>query len=229
MRALTRLAPVYYKLRPLPWRRPILQSPCDLSKHGFHLILHVHRIELALQSSCSLWCSCCRWITFAEDSRDCRLHLQYCSWCSEQFRSGPVLLRSDSYFRVWWGFWESHRLLHPVPWHGTGRRDWSTSGVSLYTGSGAYPLLLGGYALVPLRLFTTAYVFFHQVTESIIWYSRVQDRAFFDELFSCLFDASSSLPMLAEAVLSVIEPIHACSLPCLVTRFYTLSCIVLIL
>lgn len=106
---------------------------------------------------------------------------------------------------------------------------WRAHGAGVQTDITAYPFLLGRYATTALLLTDQARSVFQHVMETITYDNKVWDLATFEENYPQVFEQAADYLRQAKFKVAEFNPTFACDLPSMVTRFYTLSCILMTL
>ena len=126
-------------------------------------------------------------------------------------------------------FIESLAVFTPFPQMEPEVGHWLFSGVGVNTDVTAYPMLMSRYATSVRLLSDQSKSVFQHVVETLTYDNRVWDRAQFEESFPNLFARGADYLRQAKLKVAESDPTFAGNLPAMVTRFYTLSCILLTL
>jgi uncharacterized membrane protein YgcG len=106
---------------------------------------------------------------------------------------------------------------------------WIFSGLGVNTDVTAYPMLMARFSTTVRLLSDQSRSVFQHVVETLTYDNRVWDRAQFEEAFPGLFERGAGYLRQAKLKVTESDPTFACNLPAMVTRFYTLACIMLTL
>jgi hypothetical protein len=106
---------------------------------------------------------------------------------------------------------------------------WKAHGAGVQTDITAYPFLMNRYGTTAHLLTDQARAVFQHVMETITYDNKVWDLVTFEDNFPRIFDLAADYLRQAKFKVAEFNPSFACDLPSMVTRFYTLSCILLTL